>query len=546
MRRAKDNRQVPKRYYRPEQTTCPHCGQGLKRRYQLWQKHVVFLHGRERVVNMAYRCSNPKCTEPERVYASQEAHGLTVRGSSFALEVIVQIGYWRFWHRWTVTQIHKALTQERRLPISEREVLYLIGVFLVLLRCTYPLRLAARAASFRRHGLFVALDALKPEKGNTALYVVRELKFGLVLHAVALLTADHRTLATHLLQPVKDLGYRLRGVVSDDEKALVIAVAKTCPSVPHQTCQIHCLREAATPIANADRAFKKALKQAIRGPLYAACRALQAQLSTDDPRGEVLRTYADLIRSTLTEASKPPFALGGLRVFADLQRLEASLTRSRQKGGTRSWSTCWPWSRSANHWSYPINTSNANGGGWWNWTGVSTHQPLRASRARPASRSSAKSKSFWSIWNSTHGSVRKTPVWSHISARASANAGRDCSSAMPGLSATAPTMTWKPSLGGYGPDSVKSMVGNPSTSSSSAMVNGLSSSTQLSLTNRSCTACSSLTKHSLIESMYAFKKPSNGSKCFIAFDIDLVAVSRSWNNSGPRLSTLSLNNCLVC
>jgi hypothetical protein len=25
----------------------------------------------------------------------------------------------------------------------------------------------------------VALDALKPEKGNTALYVVRELKFGL-------------------------------------------------------------------------------------------------------------------------------------------------------------------------------------------------------------------------------------------------------------------------------------------------------------------------------------------------------------------------------
>jgi hypothetical protein len=495
---------------------------------------------------MAYRCSNPKCAEPERVYASQEAQGLTVRGSSFALEVRVQIGYWRFWHRWTVTQIHKRLTQERRLPISEREVLYLLGVFLVLLRCPYQLRLADHAAHFRRHGLFVALDALKPEKGNTALYVVRELKFGLVLHAVALLTADHRTLATHLLQPVKDLGYRLRGVVSDDEKALVLAVAKTFPGVPHQTCQIHCLREAATPIANADRAFKKALKQAIRGPLYAACRARQAQLSTDGPRGEVLRTYAELIRSTLTEASKPPFALGGLRVFEDLQRLEASLTRSRQKGGIRSWNNCWPWSRSANHWSYPITNSNANGGGWWNWTSVSTHQPLRASRARPASRSSAKSKSFWSSWNSTRGNVRKTPAWSPISARASANAGRDSSSAMPGLSATAPTMTWNPSLGGYGPDSGKSMVVNPSTSSSSAMVNGLSSSTPLSPTNRSCTACNSLTKHSLIESMYAFKKPSTGSKCFIAFGIDLVAVSRSWNNSGPRLSTPSLNNCLVC
>jgi Transposase, Mutator family len=546
VRRAKDNRQEPKRYYRPEQTTCSHCGQVLKRCHQLWQKHIVFLRGREWVVNMAYRCPNPQCAEPEGVYASQEARGLTVRGSSFALEVIVQIGYWRFWHRWTVTQIHEGLTQERRLPISEREVLYLIGVFLVLLRCTYHLRLADHAAHFRRHGLFVALDALKPEKGNTALDVVRELKFGLVLHAVALLTADHRTLATRLLQPVNDLGYRLQGVVSDDEKAVVIAVAKTFPGVPHQTCQSHCLREAATPIANADRTFKKALKQAIRRPFYAACRALQEQLGTDDPRGEVLHTYADLIRSTLTEASKPPFALGGLRVFEDLQRLAASLTRSRQKGGTRSWINCWPWSSSAKDLPHAINTSNVNRPGWWNWSGVSTRQRSRAGRARPASRSSARSKSFWSSWNSTRRSVRKTPRWSPISARASTYAGRDCSSAMPGLSATAPTMTWKPSLVGCGPDSVKFMVVNPFMSLSSAMGNGHSSSTQPSPTNRSCTVCSSLIKHSLIGSMYAFKKPSTGSKCFIVFVIVLAAVSRIWNNSGSRLSTLNLNNCLVC
>jgi hypothetical protein len=201
---------------------------------------------------MAYRCPNPRWVEPERVYASQEAHGLTVRGSSFALEVIVQIGYWRFWQRWTVRQIHAVLAQEHRLPISEREVLYLMGEFLVLFRCTSHLRLAAHAAAFRRPGLFVAIDALKPEKGNTALYVVRELKFGLVLHEAALLTADHRPLAARLLQPVKALGYRLRGIVSDDEKALVLAVAKTFPGGPQQTCQIHCLREAATPIANAD------------------------------------------------------------------------------------------------------------------------------------------------------------------------------------------------------------------------------------------------------------------------------------------------------
>lgn len=139
-------------------------------------------------------------------------------------------------------------------------MLYLIGVFLVLLRCTYPLRLAERRAYFRRHGLFLSIDALKPEKGNTALYVVRELKFVLVLHITPLLSADHQTLERRVLQPVKALGYRMRGVVSDDEQALRVAVAHVFPGVPHQTCQSHCLRDAATPTAEADQACKKAVK----------------------------------------------------------------------------------------------------------------------------------------------------------------------------------------------------------------------------------------------------------------------------------------------
>jgi len=302
------------------------------------------------------------------MFASQVAEALTLHGSSFALEVIVQIGYWRFWRRWTVAQIHEVLTQEHHLPISERAVLYLIGIFLVMLRCTYPLRLADHAAYFRQHGLFLAIDALKPEKGNTALYVVRELKFGLVLYEVALLTTDHRTLATRVLQPVKAEGYRIRGVVSDDEKALQVAVAQVLPGTPHQTCQFHCLRDAATPITEADRAFKKALKQAIRAPLYAAWRTLQL-LAPDDSHHSVLSTYAELIRSTLTEGSQPPFALGGLRVFEDLARLEASLRRNQKKGGIRCWTHCWRWSNAADHLPSSIGNSNATRGGWSSWSG---------------------------------------------------------------------------------------------------------------------------------------------------------------------------------
>ena len=524
MRRAKDNHQMPKLYYRPEQTICPRCGQVLKRCYAAGRKYVVFLTGRYFVVSMGYRCPNSKCAWRHRVYTSQAAQRLTLRGSSFALEVIVQIGYWRFWKRWTVTQIHEVLTQERGLPISAREVLYLIGVFLVLLRCTYHLRLEEHEVDFRRHGLFLAIDALKPEKGNTALYVVRELKFGLVLHVLPLLSADHKTLGRRLLQPVKDLGYRLRGVVSDDEKALVIAVAKTFPGVPHQTCQIHCLRDAAKPITDADRAFKKALKQAIRGPFYAACRALQEQLVANDPGAEVLRTYADLIRSTLTEGSKPPFALGGLRVFEDLTRLEASLQRSRQKGAIPSWINCWPWSLSADHLHHDIGNEHANGASLWNWTADSTRRKLRGNRDRPASRSSAKSKSFSPSWSNTRKIARKMRLWWHTSVRPSVNAGGGSSGVMLGPNATGPTMIWKPSLVGCGPDNVKFKVASRSMNLSSAMVNGRSSSIQPSLMSKCCAASSNSSRKSLIMSTLGFDKRSNVSKCCIVFAIGHAAV----------------------
>jgi len=471
----------------------------LKRAYPLWRKYVVFLHGRDLVASVGYWCRNPKCPDAKRkrMFASHEAEALTLRGSSFALEVIVQIGYWRFWKRWTVAQIHQLLTQERQVPISEREVLYLIGVFLVLLRSTYRLRLAEHAADFRRQGLFLAVDALKPEKGNTALYVVRELKFGLVLQVTPLLSADHQTLEQRVLQPVKSLGYRVRGVVSDDEQAMLLAVAHVFPGVHHQTCQIHCLRDAATPIAEADQAFKKTVKQAVRAPFYAACRAINA-LAPDDPRQAVLITYAEFIRSTLTEGSKPPFALGGLRVFADLTRLEASLTRSQKKGSILSWRNSWPWSNAGDHLRLSIGFSSANDIGWSSWSGGSTHPKAVTPHG---AASNGRSKTSWSNSRTTLNNIQPRPRWSHISAPPFGNGGPGFSPATLGLNAIAPTTIWKPSLVACARASAKSTAANQYTSSSSAMESGRSSLILPKPLTKCCTASSSLTKPNLITHM---------------------------------------------
>ena len=541
MRRAKDNRQVPKRYYRPEQTTCPRCGQTLKRCYPLWRKYIVFLDGRYLVVSMGYSCQNPKCAGQDRVYESQAARRLTVRGSSFALEVIVQIGYWRFWKRWTVAQIHELLTQAHHLPISEREVLYLIEVFLVLLRCTYHLRLEEHATYFRRHGVFIAIDALKPEKGNIALYVVRELTFGLVLHQVSLLSTAHQTLAARLLQPVKALGYRVRGLVSDDEKALRLAVAMVFPDVPHQTCQVHCLRDAALPIVEADQAFKKALKQAIRSPFYAVCRAID-ELAPDDPCQAVLSTYADLIRTTLTEGSKPPFALGGLRVFEDLARLDASLQRSRKKGAIRFWINSWPSSNVAARSRLSIAVSNVNGIGWWNWTGTWIPPSGTVSHVQPAARSSGTSKTFWLNWSNTPQPPLKMPRWWRISARRSGSAGLGSLPATRGPNVGAPTTTSKVSSDASEPASDRFMVANPCMSSSSVTASGQSSSTRLNPLNRCFSASNSFTKPALTKSMHASARHNSDFACNTVFATTRAVVSKNWNNNGMRRFTVDHAN----
>src|SRR2546430_6175624 len=52
---------------------------------------------------------------------------------------------------------------------------------------------------------------------------------------------------------------------SDGQESIRNAVAQALPGVPHQLCHFHYLREAAKPVAEADRHAKKELKKRVRG-----------------------------------------------------------------------------------------------------------------------------------------------------------------------------------------------------------------------------------------------------------------------------------------
>jgi hypothetical protein len=344
MRTAKDNTSLPKRYYRPQLRRCPHCQWKLKRWCTLWSKVLITLDDRAQVFSQGYRCSNPACPRPEAVYRSAEAEALNLPECSFGVDVVVEVGYQRFWMRRTVLEIHASLKE--RIPISQRHILNLLGNFLALLRTAQPAKVTNLRPQWEEMGgLILSIDGMQPEKGNPALYVVRETQLDETLTAEILTSGDHKTIKTKLLEPIKQLGIPIRGVVSDAQEPIRLAVEQALPGVPHQNCQYHCLREAGRPTFLADRAMKTDLKQKLRGRLATARQAIR-RLPDDSPYRPVLLKYARYIRFTLLEGGTLPFDLGGLRMFDDLAAIEASLRRTREKGGigclidlSRSWAS---------------------------------------------------------------------------------------------------------------------------------------------------------------------------------------------------------------
>jgi hypothetical protein len=338
MRRAKDNSQLPRRYFRPPSGKCGRCGTALKQWSTVQDKVLTTLEGRFRLISLGYRCPRLRCPKARVTLVSPEPTRLSLKGISFGFDVIVQIGWWRFWEHRTLDEIW-ALARPR-FPISRRQVLYLIVDFLCLLKAAQPARIERHRQFYERRGLLLSVDAMQPEKGNDVLYVVRELRTHLTLQAVKVTNQRRLTIRDQVLKPVDRLGFRIRGVVSDAEDALHWAVNALWPGCPHHACHFHVLREAARPLLEADQHWMVEIKQELRAKLRPVRLTLQA-LPETSPHRSVLLDYAEALRTCLRVSSLAPFQLGGLRLIDDLRAIAASLRRCQKKPTIRAWPNSW-------------------------------------------------------------------------------------------------------------------------------------------------------------------------------------------------------------
>jgi hypothetical protein len=305
---------------------CPECGQPMwmdygNRRTVTTLAEVVCLRLKVR------RCKMPECVRYHRPYRPEAEGRWALPGHEFGLDIIAQIGTWRYREHRTVLEIHAGL-QECKVQISQRSVTNLLGRYdeLVTLSMQNNLRLQEILAEQGR--VILAIDGLQPEVGHEVLWVLRDCLSGEVLLARALLSSTQDDLAALIGEVVGALRVPVAGVISDGQISIRKAVAKALPHVPHGLCHYHYLREAVRPIYAADRHAKKELKKQVRG-----VRALErASEAREDDLGEVIQGYCQAVRSALTDDGLPPLDAAGLRLRSRLTAITESLERAGEKG----------------------------------------------------------------------------------------------------------------------------------------------------------------------------------------------------------------------
>lgn len=325
MKKAKDYSGAKKVYFKPEINLCPHCSKPLKRSHVAWQKYVIALKGIFHVTSHAYRCTNNACPQPQLTYRSAEAEMLSLKHYQFSLDVIAKLGHLRFNEHKTIRKVRQTLKKQFKLRISRSEVNLLCQVYLALIKANRQQDTAFLEKLRSNGGIVLSIDGVQPEKGNETLWILRDVQTGKTLLARNLQVADKESIAS-LLKEIKALNVPVKGVISDGQRSIRLAVKQEFSGVHHQLCHYHFLSNIARPIADMDRALKVDLKKRVRGVRYVEKKVA----ARNDEKAKVIRRYCEAIRVVLRDDGVYPLKPGGLRLWRILRKIQQSIQKNNK------------------------------------------------------------------------------------------------------------------------------------------------------------------------------------------------------------------------
>ena len=317
MKKAKDYSRAKTVYFSPEIKLCPHCNQPLKKSHIAWRKNVFTLKQTIHITSYAYHCTNKTCPKPKETYRSAQAEMISLKYYQFSIDVIAKVGHLYFKEHKTIDQIKQTLS---KLHISRSEINLLYQAYLALTTVNRKQDTTFLDKIRANGGITLALDGVQPEKGNETLWILKDHQTGETLLAKNLQSADRESIAS-LLREIKALGIPIRGIISDGQRSIRLAVKQEFPAIPHQLCHFHFLRNIARPISEMDRALKVDLRKKVRGIKPVEKNSI---LNTDKKSQLILR-YCSAIRFALQDDGCYPLEPGGLRLYRRLKTIKQSL-----------------------------------------------------------------------------------------------------------------------------------------------------------------------------------------------------------------------------
>ena len=340
--------------YSCELNVCPQCGGPLRVTYVSGAKTVQTLVSVPTIAHRPKYCADPDCERHQVTCKSAQWQQIAPSHCTYGYDVIALIGWRRQTCNTQFHEIHSAL--QARLQISESQVRHLFHYrYLPLLACHERQYLGDLKAMAAQSGLLLGLDGLAPEGGEPQLWAVRELQTGLTLRS-GWLSQQDQTAFENFLLPIRDLDLPIAAVISDKQRGLVPAVATVFPHAKHAFCQMHYLKNAAEPVAEADQAMKITLRKGVRAqvgklirqekveqtgvltvtglipsPVEQETHVKEHQTPQDltetivQKRASIVQDLKRRVRYLLTLKGRPPFRLAGIEMFERLTEVKTWL-----------------------------------------------------------------------------------------------------------------------------------------------------------------------------------------------------------------------------
>jgi len=241
-----------------EPKVCTQCGSPIEYLYNDGGRTVITLHGRIRLYTCYYNCSNPRCTFSDPFTLPQE---IVLPYKHYGLDV------WR----WVITshvEFHDAyesianrLKAYYGLETSPNTVKAIIETYLVASSQEADQKTLQLVQESGR--IYVALDGQRPNNGESGLWLFIDTITNRILHLEYLKSATWEVLKEIFEKIEAKYSVSIEAVISDHQASIIKAVREFSPTIPHQFCHYHFLKNLHRTIDALDSHLYVKLSEAI-------------------------------------------------------------------------------------------------------------------------------------------------------------------------------------------------------------------------------------------------------------------------------------------